>query len=88
MKDAMLEWAQTVEQMEAQHQSDRDEIAELRVRLNIPEALSDPNVRFENVVPIDGEVLFDHGVTFGRKQVIRRVPLVGFIGDRTDGSAS
>jgi hypothetical protein len=52
----MLEWAQTVEQMEAQHQSDRDEIAELRSLLAMPEGLRRPTVRFDNVVPIVGRI--------------------------------
>lgn len=56
MKDAMLEWAQTIEQMEAQHQSDRDEIAQLRALLQMPEGLSNPTIRFDNIVPIVGKI--------------------------------
>jgi hypothetical protein len=56
IQDTMIEWAQAIEQMEAQHQSDRAEIAELRSLLRIPEGMSKPTIRFDNIVPIIGRI--------------------------------
>lgn len=56
LQDTMLEWAQTVEQMEVQHETDQTEISRLRGVLTLPDDLSAATVRFDNVVPLVGRI--------------------------------